>query len=115
DAMSVDGQMNFAESSNVILKNSAILALFAAATLDPDFHHPRFVLFDNVEDKGMEVGRSHNFQALIVEVSRRAKIPHQVIFTTSMMNPSLETGEFVIGPSYTHDMRTLAFTGTVSG
>ena len=34
DAIFVDGSANFAESSNVILKNTAILSLFSAATLD---------------------------------------------------------------------------------
>ncbi len=40
NAISVDGEMNFADSSSVILKNSAILSLFSAATLDPAFYHP---------------------------------------------------------------------------
>ena len=48
----VDGELNFAESSNVIVKNSGILALLLAAAEDEGFHHPRFALFDNVEDKG---------------------------------------------------------------
>ena len=37
DVVLVDGEANFAESSNVILKNTAILALFSAATLDEKF------------------------------------------------------------------------------
>jgi hypothetical protein len=107
DAISVDGNMNFAASSNVILKNTAILALFSAATLDENFYHPRFLLMDNVEDKGMEQIRSHNFQALIVQASRMARFDHQIIYTTSMMNPDLELEQFVIGPRYTHENKTL--------
>lgn len=60
DSILVDGDLNFAESSNVIVKNSAILALFAAATEDEEFLHPRFLLMENVEDKGVEDKRSHN-------------------------------------------------------
>ena len=107
DAMFVDGQMNFAESSNVFLKNTAIFSLFMAAGNDDLFNHPRFILLDNVEDKGMEVERSHLFQRLIVEHSTELAERHQVIFTTSMMNPELELDDYVIGPHYTHEERTL--------
>lgn len=107
DAMFVDGQMNFAESSNVFLKNTVIFSMFMAAGNDEQFNHPRFILLDNVEDKGMEIERSHLFQRLIVEHSTELRERHQIIFTTSMMNPELELDEYVIGPHYTHDMRTL--------
>jgi hypothetical protein len=103
----VDGELNFAESSNVIVKNSAILALFMAACRDIQFYHPRFVLFDNIEDKGMEQDRSHNFQRLIAQASSELSVDHQIIFTTSMIDPALETDELVVGPHYTHERRTL--------
>lgn len=108
DAMLVDGDLNFAESSNVILKNACILSLFLAAGEDRKFYHPRFALFDNIEDKGMQVERSHNFQRIIVERATELQVPYQVIFTTSMMNPELELEDYVIGPHYTPDERSLA-------
>ncbi len=104
----VDGELNFAESSNVVVKNSAILALLSAATMDSNFYHPRFLLMDNIEDKGMEQERSHNFQEIIVNASNAAKYEHQIIFTTSMFNPKLEDKKYVIGPHYTHEKRALA-------
>ncbi|MDF2141494.1 AAA family ATPase [Paenirhodobacter sp. CAU 1674] len=103
----VDGDLNFAESSNVIVKNSVILALFAAATEDEEFLHPRFLLMDNIEDKGMEDKRSHNFQDIIVKASEAAKFDHQIIFTTSTINPELDDDKLTIGPQYTHQRRTL--------
>ncbi len=109
DAIFVDGKMNFAESSNVFLKNAAIFGMFLAAGRDAEFFHPRFILLDNIEDKGMEVARSHLFQKLIVETATEIDVPYQVIFTTSMMNPELELDDYVIGPHYTHDRRTLEF------
>jgi len=107
DVVMVDGEANFAESSNVILKNAAILALFSAATLDEKFFHPRFLLMDNVEDKGMEDERSHNFQKLIVARSEAAVFEHQIIFTTSTIAPELNIPAYAIGPSYDHDNKTL--------
>lgn len=107
DSMSVGGLVNFAESSNVILKNSAVFALFLAACSDEQFNHPRFLLIDNIEDKGMEEARSHLFQRIIVERATESKLPYQVIFTTSMMNPQLELEDYTIGPPYTNERRSL--------
>ncbi len=108
----VDGELNFAESSNVIVKNTAILSLLLAALDDEKFYHTRFILLDNIEDKGMEQIRSHNFQEIIVRASEQARVEHQIIFTTSMMNPELDEEDYVIGPHYTHENRTLNVKGT---
>lgn len=109
DAISVDGKLNFAESSNVFLKNSAILSILLASAEDREFIHPSFLLLDNIEDKGMEMSRSHLFQELIVKRATEMEIPFQVIFTTSMMNPKLELEDYVIGPAYTDELRSLDF------
>ena len=107
DAISVDGTYNFAESSNVFLKNAAVFALFLASMKDSTFYHPRFLLFDNIEDKGMQEERSHLFQKLIVELATAFEAPFQIIFTTSMINPALELQDYVVGPAYTHENRSL--------
>lgn len=107
NSMKVDGELNFAESSNVILKNASILSLLLSATEDVQFYHPRFVLFDNIEDKGMEQARSHKFQEIIVGASERTEMQHQIIFTTSMLNPALSDTKYVIGPHYTLQDQTL--------
>lgn len=104
----VDNELNFAESSNVIVKNASIAALLFAATRDKMFFHPRFALFDNIEDKGMEQVRSHNFQSLLVQMSDAATVEHQIIFTTSMLNPSLNDERYVIGRQYAHGSRTIS-------
>jgi hypothetical protein len=107
NSVQVDGELNFAESSNVIVKNTAILSMLLGATEDTQFHHPRFALLDNVEDKGMELERSHNFQEIILRASIAAKLEHQIIYTASMLNPELDDDQYVIGPQYTHERRTL--------
>ena len=103
NSVMVDGVLNFAESSNVILKNTAILSLLLGATQDRDFYHPQFILMDNIEDKGMEQVRSHNFQEIVARASESADIEHQIIFTTSMISPELDDERYTIGPYYTHD------------
>lgn len=107
DAILLDGKMNFAESSNVILKNSAILSLLFAACYDIAFWHPRMLIMDNIEDKGMEPDRSHNFQRILIAEAKKVKLPHQIIFTTSMLAPELEGSSYTVGPKYTRTNKTL--------
>jgi hypothetical protein len=108
DTMSVDGKSNFAASSLVILKNSFHLGLLMASLQDKQFLLPRFMMFDNIEDKGMVPQRSWNFQKLICSASAAAKALHQIIFTTSMLDPELEGSPMVVGPAYSKLNRTLA-------
>ncbi|MGM4916225.1 AAA family ATPase [Tardiphaga sp. 813_E8_N1_3] len=108
DAMLVDGKMNFAESSNVVLKNAAISSMLFSACYDPEFWHPRFLLMDNIEDKGMEAVRTHNFQRLLIAEAQKVKVPFQLIFTTSMPDDSLEGSDLTVGPRYSRQSKTLA-------
>jgi hypothetical protein len=105
--VAVEGRTNFAASSMVLLKNGFHLALLLASLEHEYFRYPRLALFDNVEDKGMEVARSHNFQSVVVELSEQASVDHQIILTTSMMNPTLEDDSYVIGPAYDHQRKSL--------
>jgi len=108
NSITVDGELNFSDSSNVILKNTAILSLLQAARLDAEFNHPRFALFDNIEDKGMEQARSHNFQRIIASLLDDDSLPAQVIITTSMIAPELDNDRYTVGPAYSHERRTLS-------
>jgi hypothetical protein len=105
--ISVDGHSYFSASSRVILKSSFFLGLLSAATKDPLFRHPRFVMIDTIEDKGMEPERSHNFQNQILRISNETKIEHQIIYATSMIAPDLDDERFTIGKFSTRDGRTL--------
>ena len=106
--VSVDGHTYFSASSRVVLKSSFFLGFFAAATMQPTFRHPRFVMIDTIEDKGMEVERSHNFQNQILRKSREAKATHQVIFATAMISPDLDEPEYTVGRFSTRDDPTIA-------
>jgi predicted nucleic acid-binding Zn-ribbon protein len=94
-------------SGMVILKNSFLLGLFVAALHDDEFNLPRFILMDNIEDKGMVQERSWNFQRLVVKASSEAKRPHQIIFSTSKIAPELEGEPLVVGGKYTKARHSL--------
>lgn len=106
--ITVDGHSYFSASSRVILKSSFFLGFCAAAMKDPLFRHPRFVMIDTIEDKGMEPERSHNFQNQILRVSEESKVEHQIIYATAMISPDLDDEQFTIGRFSTRDDPTLA-------
>lgn len=107
DDISVDGKKVFAASSMVLLKNAFHLALVLASTSDREFRYPRFALFDNIEDKGMEEERSHHFQRLVVDYSANAEGEHQIIFTTSKIAPELDVPDLTIGRHYKLSSKSL--------
>jgi hypothetical protein len=107
DEVRVNDRTNYAASSMVYLKNAFHLALFMASCKNDFFRYPRFGLFDNIEDKGMEQERSHNLQELIVEEVTSSDVECQLILTTSMVSPKLDNSKYVVGDKYTKDNKTL--------
>lgn len=105
----VDERNNFSASSLVILKNSIRFGIFFAS-LDVEFmRYPRFILCDNIEDKGMTEERSHNFQKNLVAMAEKIQKDYQIIFTTSMIDSSLEIEKYTIGEHYFPDKKSLKF------
>ncbi|WP_312917843.1 AAA family ATPase [Stenotrophomonas sp.] len=109
DWIALNGNKNRVGSASgmVILKNSFLLALFQASLIDEKFFLPRFMLMDNVEDKGMVAERSWNFQRLILAASKAGELTHQFIFTTSKIAPELDQSPYVVGGAYSKARRTL--------
>ncbi|MFT3671559.1 MAG: hypothetical protein QM801_05530 [Aestuariivirga sp.] len=107
--IAVNGDRYFSASSMAYLKNSFVSGFALAAANDPQFVHPRFMLLDTVEDKGMEMARSQNFQKLLARYSLKAKSEHQFIIATSMIAPELNVSDYTVGEFYTHENRTLKF------
>ncbi len=93
--ITVDEMTYFSASSRVILKSSFYLGFLAAALKDGAFRHPRFLLLDTTEDKGMEPERSYNFQNQIVRISNDAEVGHQIIFATAMPSDDLKDAMFI--------------------
>ncbi len=107
NTFSLDGQNNFSESSNVYLKNSVRFASFFASLTKEFFRFPRFILCDNIEDKGMQPARSQSFQKELVAISNASKVRHQIIFATSMVAPELNNSDLCVGDFYTPSNKTL--------
>lgn len=107
NTFSLDGENNFSESSNVYLKNSVRFAIFFASLEKEFFRLPRFILCDNIEDKGMQPDRSQSFQKEIVKISSESDVRHQIIITTSMISPDLDNTELCVGDFYTETNKTL--------
>lgn len=103
DWVAINGDKNRGGSASgmVVLKNSVAAAMLQASFQDPLFNLPRWMMFDNIEDKGMVQERSWNFQRLLVGLSKSTPSEHQIIFTTSKIAPELEGSELVVGRKYT--------------
>jgi hypothetical protein len=110
DKMYVNGRSKFSASSMTVMKNAIRIAIFIHCVRDDQARLPRFLMLDNVEDKGMTEERSQNFQRVIVEACDQLVEDHQLIFTTSMIDPVLDKTEYVVGPFYKKGDHTLNFT-----
>jgi hypothetical protein len=107
DTYSLDGSNNFSASSKIYLKNAILFSLFFASLKLDFFRYPRFILCDNMEDKGMEKERTQNFQNLITRISSEQEQKHQIIFTTSMIADDLNNTPYCIGIEYDRNNKTL--------
>lgn len=105
----VDGDVrNFSASSNFYLKVASRFSVFFSSLEIESMRYPRFILCDNMEDKGIEKERSQNFQNLVVETAEKyQKENYQIIFTTSMISEELKDSEYTVGDYYTITNKSL--------
>lgn len=109
DKMAVNGRSKFSASSMVVLKNAIRASIFIHSVNDKSARLPRFLLMDNIEDKGMVAERSQNFQRVLVGKCDELTNDYQLIFTTSMIDPELNHSDYVVGPFYKKGEHTLNF------
>jgi len=107
NTFAIDGRNNFSASSVVYAKNCALFGIFFASLENAFFRYPRLVMCDNMEDKGMQPERSKRFQRSVVSLSERFNVEHQIIFSTSMIDESLNNEKYCIGEFYGPDNKTL--------
>ncbi|WP_313387136.1 AAA family ATPase [Rhodospirillum rubrum] len=108
NTITVDDHTYFSASSRVVLKTAFLVGFLKAALYDQPFRHPRFLMIDITEDKGIEQARSHNFQKQVIEISDQAPAEHQIILATAMPWPSIRA-ELFVGKYSTLQQGTLAF------
>ena len=107
--MRANERSRFSASSMTLLKNAVIFSMMRLSLEDEQVRWPRFLLLDNIEDKGMQPVRSAKFQELVEERLASVEVEHQVIMTTSMISPTLDNSPYCVGPQYTHENKTLRF------
>lgn len=103
-----DKQAKYSASSSFYLKTSARYAIFLASLALENMRYPRFILCDNMEDKGIEKERAQNFQRILVsEAEKHNRSDYQMIYTTSFIPDELNTDTYCIGEFYTESNRSL--------
>lgn len=107
DTYSLDDGNNFSASSKTYFKNAILFSIFFASLELSFFRYPRFILCDNMEDKGMEKERTQNLQDLITSMSDKHDQEHQIIFTTSMISEDLNNKPYCVGEEYDRNNKTL--------
>ncbi|UAB84333.1 hypothetical protein INR75_19615 [Zunongwangia sp. SCSIO 43204] len=110
----LDKRNRFSASSMVVLKNCIRFAIFFASVELDFFRFPKFILCDNIEDKGMVDERSKNFQNKVVEIANSDAIKnkdYQIIFTTSKISEKLNIPEYTVGEYYTPTNKSINFDG----
>lgn len=108
NSITVDDHTYFSASSRVVLKTAFLVSFLKAALDDRKFRHPRFLMIDITEDKGMEQERSYNFQKQVIEISQKSAVEHQIILATAMPWPGIDPKLFV-GKFSTLQQGTLNF------
>ncbi len=108
NTITVDGHTYFSASSRVVLKSAFMVGFLKAALYDPKFRHPRFLMIDITEDKGIELARSHNFQKQVIGISVKAPVEHQIIIATAAPWPDIKP-EMFVGKHSTLQDGTLSF------
>lgn len=108
NSMEFQGSFNYSASSNTYLKNAIRFAIFFSSIKNDFFRYPRFIMCDNIEDKGMEQERSQNFQQLLVDICNTMEDEdYQMIISTSMIKPELNNTQMCVGNDYTEGNKAL--------
>lgn len=98
----------YSASSNFYLKLTARFALFMASLSIRQMRYPRFLIADNMEDKGIEEIRAQNFQKIVIDrLKKFDPNSYQLIFTTSYITDELNKSDLVVGDFYTKENRSL--------
>ena len=100
----------FSASSAFYLKLAARFAIFFTSLQQDSMLFPRFMFADNMEDKGIEVGRAQNLQKILVEyLQSNPNQDFQLIYATSnsYLPAEFDNPAYTIGDAYTESNKSL--------
>lgn len=102
DEMFAVGKASPAASTGSYLKNSFFFSIFQASLEYKSARYPRFIIMDNIEDKGMQTDRIHQFHNDIIEISNGSNVKHQILLTvrSEMMQEKLVELGLCVGREY---------------
>ncbi len=107
NAIIVDGQSIFSESSMFLLNNLFHLAILLASTEKEYIRFPRLLILDGIENGGMSDARSRNFQKIVKDETDTIKTKFQVLIATRSIHESLENKMYQIGNKLTSNAKSL--------
>lgn len=103
-----DKNAKYSASSSFYLKNSARFAIFLASLSIEKMRYPRFILCDNMEDKGIQIERVHNFQKILIEyLNDFDSSNYQAIYTTSFIPEEYNNSNYCVGDFYSEENPSL--------
>jgi len=105
--LTIGGQKQFSASSMVFVRHGFHLAMLLSSLQQAYFRYPRLLILDGIEDGGMEVDRSYNFQNIIAKHSNESDVTHQIIMTTMSVCPDLDNDTYVVGRKFTHNEKSI--------
>lgn len=100
----------FSASSAFYLKLAARFAIFFTSLQQDSMLFPRFLFADNMEDKGIEVGRAQNLQKILVKyLQSNPNQDFQLIYATSnsYLPTEFDDPAYTIGDAYTENNKSL--------
>ena len=92
-----------AASTGCYLKNAFFFSIFLTSLhKDLDVRYPRFIILDNVEDKGLETNRIQQFHRDVIERSKNSQVEHQIIITarSEVVTDEIRNSDMIVGEEY---------------
>jgi tetrahydromethanopterin S-methyltransferase subunit B len=102
DELFAVGKDSPAASTGSYLKNAFFFSLFLLSLKHSSVRYPRFIVMDNLEDKGLQDDRVQQFHQDIIGLSKESKVKHQIIFTarSEVITDDLEKSGMCIGGNF---------------
>ena len=102
DELFAIGKDSPAASTGSYLKNSFFFSLFLLSLKHPNVRYPRFIVMDNLEDKGLQDDRVQQFHQDVIRRSEETQVKHQIIFTarSEVITEELEQSGMCIGENF---------------